>query len=179
MLMNKILMALSAALTIAAIGAGPPSPPPVPSNDVQMERLRFLVGTWQCTTSFLTNGTPSRKQRTTTSTEMITQRGPHWLHGSVTTSVDSQSTGSSDVFFGYHAGRRQWVIMAIDPLGYSAVQTSDSVSVNGSTWMLVYPEKNDFRATMQTDSSREYVFDASWKSHKGNTIVSHEVCNKQ
>ncbi|HEY6325339.1 MAG TPA: DUF1579 family protein [Candidatus Cybelea sp.] len=144
-----------------------------------MGRLNFLVGSWQCTNTFTTNGLPSRKQRNSSSTMVIAAKGGHWLQGTVTASSEGQSLGTSDLFVGYNAGHRQWVMIVIDPLGYSVVETSESVALNGSKWEMAYPKRTGFTATLQTDSSAVYTFDSFWESHKGNAISSHQSCSKR
>jgi hypothetical protein len=175
MRMNKRLMALSAGLLVTCIAAGPSGPP---SNSAQMASLAFLVGSWQCTTSFLTSGAPSGKRATATGTMVVSNQGAHWLHGTETMSMGGKTTEPGDVFFGYHARLHQWVMIEIDPLGYSAVETSLSPALNGSTWTIAYPGRNGFKGTLRTDSSMQYTMDSSWQSHKGKLITSHESCTK-
>ncbi len=174
--MNKRLIALSAGLLVTCIAAGPTGPP---SNSAQMASLAFLVGSWQCTTSFVTSGAPNGKQATTTGTIVVTNEGPHWLHGTETMTMGGKTTEPGDVYIGYQARLHQWVMIEIDPLGYSAIETSMSPALNGSAWTLTYPGRNGFKGALQTDSSRQYTMVSSWQSHKGKLITSHQSCTKQ
>lgn len=152
-----VLVALSAGVSVSARADQA-------QGAAQIASLQYLVGSWSC--SFQT---PDGKTHTLSQT--ISATGYGWLHATATSGTYQQ-----DVYVGYDARRAQFAYIAIDTGGYQLL-TSDSPTLNNSTWQDAYPPGEGHGIFTEVSPS-EYTIVSSW-TQNGTPISTRDTCSRQ
>ncbi len=130
----------------------------------QVASLQYLVGSWSC--SFQT---ADGKMHALSQT--ISATGYGWLHATATSGAYQQ-----DVYIGYDTRRAQFAYIAIDAGGYQLL-TSDSPTLNNSTWQDAYPSGEGHGVFTEVSPS-EYTIVSSW-TQNGAPISTRDTCSRQ
>jgi hypothetical protein len=149
------LSSFTMALLCAAISATPAIAPaqqatPVPVLKGDFSSMRFMLGTWHCKTTKMTNGRGSG--RTETDVNTMSALGPYMETKSVSKPFDKARTRDyvGDGWMAYDTVKHQWYSFGLSNFGGFGMQTSPGWTGNTMTW-------TDFYNSDTTDHGKSIV----------------------
>ncbi len=141
--MTMRLSSFTMALLCAAISATPAIAPaqqatPVPMLKGDFSSMRFMLGTWHCKTTKMTNGRGSG--RTETDVTTMSALGPYMETKSVSKPFDKARTRDyvGDGWMAYDTAKHRWYSFGLSNFGGFGMQTSPGWTGNTMTWTDFY-----------------------------------------
>lgn len=169
------------ACTIAASASPRIESTPVPAPPKpDWSTMKFLIGTWQCSTMSSRRPAPFK-------TTMVYTMGPgdYWLTNKQTTHktswvpVDIHNT----TYYTYDSVTKKWVRLSMGDFGGYAVSTGATISGGRKTYTYALQSGAPDVASNSPDyytkvSDTSFKMTSSFKEKSGRTVTVNQTCNK-